>query len=596
MKIKKIEIFNWRSIKHVEIDFNELMIFIGQNNHGKSNILSAMLFFFGQINADDLDFHRNESDLYVEIIFAELNEEEQNTFSKYLTTSNEIRVRKSITKETSSQYNGYIERPDMDWLKEENVANYTNRDSAKSLPLYDLLPPTGRIKQEDFIKAQIAYIKNNKSKVNLTYTLEPTPFMGAKNVAKGIFGDVFFIPSVKNVRDELSTKGNSVFGQLYSRVISKMSEKNSEFIEAKNKMVQLVGVLNKLTKDGKPNKQRPTELSDLEKLIDEELTRWNTKIDVEITPPNVDDIFKVGAEIWIDDGIRTDIERKGHGLQRAFIFALLKAWASVLREETQKKAEEGDKNADKKTGRLASRTNYFIFEEPELYLHPQAQRELFASLVNLIKSDNQVVICTHSSSFIDLNFHRSICIVKKDKIEEGTKILQCTNNLFDADEEKKLFDMTYWINPDRGELFFAKKVILVEGATEKTILPLLAQSLGIFRYDYTIIDCGSKEAISAYIKLLNKFSINYVVVYDKDNQKDKSTEQKKCANELSNKIESFIDKKIGISVIFDNDIEEELGFEEKSKKGKPYKAVKFVLSDVYKVNPALSKKIKSIFS
>jgi CRISPR-associated exonuclease Cas4 len=595
MKIKKLEICNWRSIKCIEIDFNELMIFIGQNNHGKSNILSALLFFFGQINADALDFHRNEVDLYIEIIFSELNEEEQNTFSKYLTASNEIRVRKSISKDTSSQYNGYIEQPDIEWLKEENVANYTSRDLAKSLPLYNLLPPNGRIKQEDFKKAQTLYIQNNRNKVNLSYTIESTPFMGAKNVAKGIFGDVFFIPSVKNVRDELSTKGNSVFGQLYSRVIAKMSEKNSEFIEAKNKMIQLVGVLNKLTKDGKPNKQRPVELSDLEKLIDEELKSWHTKIDVEITPPNVDDIFKVGAEIWIDDGIRTDIERKGHGLQRAFIFALLRAWSTVIKEEALK-IEFEQNGEEKKTGRIASRTNYFIFEEPELYLHPQAQRELFSSLVNLSKTENQVILCTHSSSFIDLNYHKSICIVKKDRIEDGSKILQCTESIFSADEEKKQFDMTYWINPDRGELFFAKKVILVEGPTEKTILPLLAQILSVFRYDYTLIDCGSKEAIPAYIKLLNKFSINYIVVYDLDNQKEKSPDQIKYANEKSRLIETAINKKIGKSVVFKNDLEEELGFSDKVKKGKPYKALKFVTSSTFMISSSLAKKINIIFS
>ena len=584
MKIRKVVIRNWRSIKYIEIDFNELMIFIGQNNHGKSNILSALLFYFGQINADGLDFHRNEGDLFVEIIFSKLNEEEQNTFSKYLSTSNEIRVRKSVSKDSSAQYNGYIEQPDIDWLKEENIANYTNRDAAKSLPLYNLLPPNGRIKQEDFKKAQIEYIQKNKNEVSLTYTVESTPFMGAKNVAKGMFGDVFFIPSVKNVRDELSTKGNSVFGQLYSRVIAKMSEKNVEFIEAKNKMIQLVGVLNKLTKDGKPNKQRPKELSDLEKLIDDELKSWQTKIDVEITPPNVEDIFKVGAEIWVDDGIRTDIERKGHGLQRAFIFALLKAWSTVIKEEELKIKSEQE-GREKKIGRSASRTNYFIFEEPELYLHPQAQRELFSSLVNLSKTENQVLLCTHSSSFIDLNYHRSICIVRKEKVEVGTNILQCNDDIFSQDEEKKQFDMTYWINPDRGELFFAKKVILLEGPTEKTILPLLAKSLDIFRYDYTLIDCGSKSAIPAYIKLLNKFSIKYTVVYDLDNQKEKFK-----------LIEDAIDKGIGNTVIFENDIEDELGIKEKAKNGKPYKALKFVSVASFKISSNLTKKIKIIYT
>ena len=47
-----------------------------------------------------------------------------------------------------------------------------------------------------------------------------------------------------------------------------------------------------------------------------------------------------------------------------------------------------------------------------------------------------------------------------------------------------------WINQDRAELFFAKKVILLEGATEKTVIPYIAKKLGIFKYEYTLIDCG----------------------------------------------------------------------------------------------------------
>jgi predicted ATP-dependent endonuclease of OLD family len=595
MKIRKVEIKNWRSIKHVEIDFQNLMIFIGQNNHGKSNIISALLFFFGQINPDDLDYYKEEKELYVEVTFGELNDVEKNTFSKYVTSENAIRVRKIISKESASVYNGYIEQPDLDWLKEEKISNYTNRDIASTLPLYDLLPSSGRIRLEDFKNAQLEFIGTNRKSIKFTYSLESSPFMGAKNVAKGIFGEVFYIPPVKSAKEDLSTKGNSVFGQLYSRVIARMSEQNKEFIDAKNKMIQLVSILNKKTEDGKANKQRPSELTSLETLLDMELKRWNTKIDVEITPPNVDDIFKVGADIWIDDGIRTDIERKGHGLQRAFIFALLKVLSVVIKEEAEKKETELTDGERKKLGRISSNTNYFFFEEPELYLHPQAQRESFSALVDLSKSENQVMLCTHSSSFIDLNYHKSICIVKKENIDDGTSILQYTEDLFTKDEEKKQFDMTYWINPDRGELFFANKIILVEGTTEKTVIPLLAQKLGVFRYDYTLIDCGSKDAMPAYIKLLNKFSLQYLAVYDIDNQSIKTSAQKQEAARKSKLIEDVINKKYGNSIKFANDIEEELGLISANKSGKPYQALKFILEESFVLKEGLKKKIKLIF-
>src|SRR5690606_40415874 len=109
------------------------------------------------------------------------------------------------------------------------------------------------------------------------------------------------------------------------------------------------------------------------------------------------------------------------------------------------------------SGRKGSKSAYFIFEEPELFLHPQAQKELFDSLVTLSKEESQIILCTHSSSFISLDYYRSICIVKKDDLSNGTKVLQCTEELFAGKDENKRINLSYWINPDRGELFFAKK-------------------------------------------------------------------------------------------------------------------------------------------
>ena len=52
MKTREVTIHNWRSIRTVTLSAHDLMIFIGQNNHGKSNILSAILFFFGEMGLD----------------------------------------------------------------------------------------------------------------------------------------------------------------------------------------------------------------------------------------------------------------------------------------------------------------------------------------------------------------------------------------------------------------------------------------------------------------------------------------------------------------------------------------------------------------
>ena len=94
MKIESIWIKNWRSVKEEKLKAQDLMVIIGQNNHGKSNLLSSVLFFFGEIKQQDLDFFHGSSELFVEIEFGDLDESDKTTFKKYLTTEEKIVVRK----------------------------------------------------------------------------------------------------------------------------------------------------------------------------------------------------------------------------------------------------------------------------------------------------------------------------------------------------------------------------------------------------------------------------------------------------------------------------------------------------------------------
>ncbi len=547
----------------------------------------------GELNHQSLDFNNDAEKLWVEIEFTEISEDEKLTFKKYVSSNNKIKVRKTALKNDTYTYNGYIEEANEDWLKESMISEFKKREIAETLPLASFLPMKGVITIGQFITAQSEYIKANLDKINFNYVLEESNFLGLKNVAKGSFGDLFFIPSVKNASDELNPRGNSLFGQLYSRVINKISEHNPQFKEAKDKIVQLSKILNKTNEDGNINKNRPKDLTSLEKLLDEELVSWNTKIDIQISTPNVDDIFRVGANVSLDDGIKTDITRKGHGLQRALIFALIKAWAKVLKQD--RVASLSDTTTDTPT-RKASTSTYFVFEEPELFLHPQAQRELFSSLVKLSKDESQVILCTHSSSFLDLEHHNSICIVKKENNKEGTKILQYIDDIFHDLQEKKKFNLSYWINPERSELFFAKKVILVEGQTDKTVIPMLAKSFNVFRYDFTVIDCGSRDNIPLYVNLLNKFRIKYCAVYDKDHQSKKDANGIASADTSSKKIEDSIDKSIGKTHILNNDIEEELGMTEKANAGKAYKAISFINEEKFKISASFKKTIIEIYS
>ncbi|WP_459899544.1 ATP-dependent nuclease [Campylobacter concisus] len=583
MKIKTLEIKNWRSIKELKVTAQDLMIIIGQNNHGKSNLLSAILFFFGEIKHQDLDFSQGAEDLFVDIEFSELDDQDKKTFEKYVTQQETIKVRKVAYLGGSFEYKGWIQTCLEDYLKEENAGNYTSRETANSLPFYPYLPPAGRLSKQQIIEAQQKYIQSNIRNLTFSYELEKTNFMGLKSVAKGIFGEVYFLPAIKNAADDFASKDTSVFGKLLGEVVETMSQHNEDWQGTKQQLANLFSKFSKYI-NGVENTERPKQLSDLENELSKELLSWNAYFDIELNIPDIDSVLKSNASVWINDGTRTDIARKGHGLQRAVTIALIQLIAKRQLQSNQD---------SETTNRKVSKSRYFIFEEPELYLHPQAQRSLFDSFVELSTSGNQVILCTHSSNLISIDKYKSIYIIKKENEQYGSKVTQCEEDLFDGNQKNE-WNLSYWINPDRGELFFAEKVILVEGQTDKVILPALADKLGVFKHSYTVIDCGSKQNIPLYIKLMNKFKIPYVSVYDKDHQENKSEQAIGAADSATKAILDEINNELGLSVELVNDIEQELGYN-CGKSGKPFQALKHIKSSEFHISESFAEKIRVIY-
>lgn len=94
-------------------------------------------------------------------------------------------------------------------------------------------------------------------------------------------------------------------------------------------------------------------------------------------------LFKVLDKHWIG-GKEVGPEEVGQGTQRMIIFSLLKYYS-----------ENNFKN---------EKLNFFIIEEPEIYLHPRIKREFNKILSAISKKDkNQVLVTTHDPYFVEMN-------------------------------------------------------------------------------------------------------------------------------------------------------------------------------------------------
>jgi len=570
MRIQHLRIHNYRSIRDLEMECLPFVRLLGPNNHGKSNLLAALEFCLSTSAKpveQDFFIKRGEGDneLWVEVTFAELTEQEKNTFKKYVQSDGTVCIRKTARIQNGGIevfYNGYVERPDLEWLNSDKATDYTRRESVNRTPLKDLVPPSGRLTKAHIEEAQQKYIEQHRNDLKFSRVLEEGPLLGPKNIGGGVLPDFYLIPAVRDLTDEIKVKTTTTFGRLLNRAVRDMAERDQRFRAAREQLEEVVRSLNVRGED----EQRSNQLAHLERLIEEQLRTWDVKVNIEVTPPELERLFELGTYVHLTDEVKTTADRKGHGLQRAMMFALLRAWAKILREErSSRDQEEGP------APRKQSDSVIFAMEEPELFLHPHAQRRLAMTLREIAETpEHQLFICTHSTHFVDLGHYKEVAIITKPSPEEGSCIRQCVKELFegdDTDDRKKRFHMAQWINPDRGEMFFAKRVVFVEGETEKVVLPYLARRLGIFDPDISIIDCGSKHNLPLYVAIAEAFKIPYLVIHDEDSlpnpipgdwNEDKKREKRRTF-ELTKEIADLVKMPLGQVEVLSPKFEEVAG-------------------------------------
>jgi hypothetical protein len=153
-----------------------------------------------------------------------------------------------------------------------------------------------------------------------------------------------------------------------------------------------------------------------------------------------------------------------------------------------------------------------LIEEPELYLRPQAQRYLYRLLREFSLAGNQVIYSTHSPAFLNVTRMDELVFVERLP-GTGTHALQ--PEPVSADDD---FRVMTEFDAARSELFLAHAVVLVEGLTEKLVLPFVFAALGhdVDREAISIVECGGKPNIPLFARICRAAGIPFVIVHDSD--------------------------------------------------------------------------------
>lgn len=223
----------------------------------------------------------------------------------------------------------------------------------------------------------------------------------------------------------------------------------------------------------------------------------NTTVSFQFNPDTKLDVYK-SALIYVDDGFNSLLQEKGSGIQSAVIIGLYNYYTNTIAHTA---------------------SSLLAVEEPEIYLHPQARRVISNRIDDFLHGNrNQVIVTTHSTEFITSAHENLNIIVAKKNQKNGT---EAKNTKFDTSKEKQVL-----VKAQNAEMFFADKVILVEGG-DKYIVESLSKFYGEYvnpdlgenwlnENNISVIAVGGKNEFCKYVKKLNELGIPAFVLADFD--------------------------------------------------------------------------------
>ncbi len=448
LTLKNIQIKGFRSLKDINLPLQNLSIFIGKNNAGKSNLLLAIkLLLEASIKdvADD-DFYKNELER------AELIE---------------------IVGE-------FIVPPE--YL---DLCEAKHKPKIQNCIVDDVLTVRRQIARVDGkLKVLALELKQPESGEYNTPT-------GIDAAFKQLLPEVIFIEAFKDPSEESKTKGTAALGKILKQIVAQVSDKINDDVmvalsEAEKKF-------NRIMQDGKESDDRPDELKRVEGRIKSHIQDVFSGSDVRLkfNLPNVSDLISTATVELKDRGPWTAPDGKGQGFQRILYVALLQTLADELRDETA----------------AINRPFILLYEEPETFLYPALQREV-GNIVESISMTNQVVVASHSPMLLNPSRLENVVIVRQELAPNPhrTNIYVPDSSLFERDDDRGMISLLKLNNT--SEFLFSDYILVVEGVSDKLLLESSWNRIrGKFDKKYetiSLIESGGKDILPVWLGYLSK--------------------------------------------------------------------------------------------
>ena len=578
MKIDRVHIKGFRSLGDVNVKLTNYSSLIGKNDGGKSSFLYALNFLFDpNTNPSETDICKIDG--YFNEVFIQANLTECSGHED-LAVNGEIKVRR-IFEDLKWRWEVFGLVPSNEIIKKilTGALNRTEwnaaadvSDAIKTLVnrILNEITPSGRIPP-----ATWSEVISGLSDANLIEWETGWKLLDKERLCSLV--TVVMLEADMRCEEELTDGTKSVFSKVGGLLLREATKGHSEMTDAIQELTDVIGRVATADEDGT---WIIPEVNNFNRIMQEEISRFDGSVSAlsTLVPPKIP-ALEFSVKIEISDQWVQGVGKMGHGLRRSVVFAMLRAHRRLRQEDPIPEIDNTP---------LQIPLYLFLLEEPELYLHPQAEQRRMLELQELADINHtQVILCTHSANFVDLRKYQGILRFER----RNRNITEVRSWIGEGltDDSEKLLKMAYKLDVNRSAMLFADQVILVEGQTEKTMLPMLAKKLDCYAPDVEIVDCGGNQGIHTFQRLLEGFGIRYVAWMDRDISNDtNNASQVACG-----KVHRAMSSEFGKMIIVPEDWESMTGVPGSNK---PYNSWQFFVVDESEINDLSAEKVRAAFS
>jgi len=523
MYISNLTIKNYRNFDDFNIDLQPFTLIIGENNSGKSNLLEALGLIFSQ----EITVYKKRI-LEVDDINLIALQKYQKEVADATKPIDSIAFPEVVIEVTMEKLNDNQAAVVGDWFvnKELTVAKLT----------YMFCIREGWQNKKEWLLGQrkIAVDRGDYKYVDLPIKQYEYNIFGGGDLTNK--ADYYFLRMLKmDILDALrDAKRELIAGGEYRTLYKVLVNRDeSQFSDIKENLMALDGVL----KNHAELKSIKNDIESYLKKISLQSSPNDNSVDFKFSRPEFNEILKKLSLIYGNDPI--GIERNGLGRNNLLFIAL------ILSHLTG-------------NGVGVNQTYFRLvgIEEPESHLHPHLQMHLARNITKEVGENMQIILTSHSSHLAAKLDIASTYILYKQG--EKTERHQIMHGLDVNDQSVKY--LTKYLDATNSTMFFARKVMLVEGASEEILFPLLFK---IYKSGKSLEQVGCSLlnmrglSFKHYLEIIkNGFFIKAVAFTDRD--KDFGEEDIVVrAEELKTRYEAECDKikvKITDKDTFEKDI------------------------------------------